>query len=191
METLLELDRELLVFFNSLHTPWLDPIMMFITKTWAWIPLYIFLIYLLIKKFGKDVWIVLIAIALLIIITDGITSSIMKPYFQRLRPSRDPSLEGILHLVNGYKGGLYGFASGHAANTLGIATMIYLVLRKTYPWIWTIFIWASVMTYTRIYLGVHYPGDILVGGTIGILSGIGVYQLWKRIYTNKTGKIST
>ena len=95
----------------------------------------------------------------------------MKPYFERLRPSREPSLAGLVHLVDGYKGGVFGFASSHAANTLGTATFFFLLFRATKKWIVWLFVWAVVMTYTRISLGVHYPGDILVGGTIGILAG--------------------
>ncbi|GCC50643.1 phosphatase PAP2 family protein [Chryseotalea sanaruensis] len=171
METLKELDRDLLIFLNSLHTPWLDPIMFWITKTFFWLPLYLFLLYLIIIKYKKQSWIPLIGIALTILLADQITSGLMKPYFERLRPSREPSLEGILHIVNNYKGGKFGFASGHAANTFGTATFFFLLLRKRYKWIIYLFVWALVMTYTRIYLGVHYPGDILVGGTIGILCG--------------------
>lgn len=114
---------------------------------------------------------VLAGAGLTILLADQITSSIMKPYFARLRPSHDPALNGLLHLVNGYKGGLYGFASGHAANTFGIATFFWLLFRSRYNWIGLLFLWAVAVTYTRLYLGVHYPSDILVGGTIGILSG--------------------
>ncbi len=95
----------------------------------------------------------------------------MKPFFARLRPSQDPSVQTLLHLVDGYRGGLYGFASGHAANTMGVAFFVWLSMRSVYRWIGLIFIWAIVMTYTRIYLGVHYPGDILVGGVIGLFCG--------------------
>jgi undecaprenyl-diphosphatase len=96
----------------------------------------------------------------------------MKPFFGRLRPSHEPELEGLLHLVDGYRGGLYGFASSHAANTFGVAIFIWLSLRKHYRWIGVIFIWAILMSYTRIYLGVHYPTDILVGAIIGSLCGL-------------------
>jgi undecaprenyl-diphosphatase len=95
----------------------------------------------------------------------------MKPVFARFRPSQEPTLEGLVHLVNGYKGGLYGFASSHAANTFGIAFFVWLTLRAHYRWIILIFAWAAFMTYTRIYLGVHYPGDIIVGAVVGFGSG--------------------
>lgn len=182
METLIELDKELLIYLNSFHASWLDPFMLFITKTFVWLPLYLFLLYLVIKDYKNEAWIVLLAITITICLTDGITSGIMKPYFARLRPSREPSLSGLIHLAldsggKVYKGGMYGFASSHAANTLGTATFFFLLFRHTRRWIGWLFAWAIVMTYTRIYLGVHYPGDIIVGGTIGVLCGWFGYAL--------------
>jgi undecaprenyl-diphosphatase len=181
MEKLIDLDKKLLLFFNSLHTPWLDPIAYVLTQTVTWIPLYIFLLYLMIKEYKKDTWIFLVGVIITIVLADQITASVMKPYFARLRPSQEPSLEGLVHLVKNfhgdiYKGGMFGFASSHAANTFGTATFFFLLFRSTKKWIGLLFLWAFVMTYTRIYLGVHYPGDILVGGMVGVLSGIiGLY----------------
>lgn len=179
MEKLLELDREILIYFNNHHVPWLDPVMLFITHTFTWLPLYLFLLYLVIKDYKKEAWIVLVGIAVTILFADQITSSFMKPYFARLRPSQEPTLVGLLHHVEGYKGGMYGFSSGHAANTLATATFFWLVFRKTRKWIALLFPWAILMTYTRIYLGVHYPTDILVGGTIGILCAFIGYSVFK------------
>jgi len=181
MEKIIELDKKLLLFLNSFHTPWLDPIMLFITHTLTWLPLYLFLLYLVVRDYKKEVWIILLGIALTILLSDQITSSLMKPYFERWRPSREPTLEGLVHLVDGYVGGKYGFASSHAANTFGTATFFFLLYRHSKKWISILFLWAAVMTYTRIYLGVHYPGDILVGGAIGILAGIAGFRLTKWI----------
>ena len=171
MQSILDLDKELLLFFNGLHFPWLDPLMMLATKTIFWLPVYLFLVYLIWKYKKWDTIYVLVGVAVTILLADQITSSFMKPYFARLRPSQEPALAGLIHLVDNYKGGLYGFASSHAANTFGTATLIFLLFRARYSWIWIIFIWALLVSYTRIYLGVHYPGDIIVGAFVGFFCG--------------------
>lgn len=185
LEQLKAWDTQLLLFFNQFHSPAFDSIMLMITRTEFWTPMFLFLVYLIFQDHKKRGWIVLLGVAVTILMTDQITSGFMKPFFQRLRPSHEPSLQGIIHLsadANGnlYFGGLYGFASGHAATTTGVACFIFLLFRRTYKWIGWIFLWAGIMSYTRIYLGVHYPGDILVGGIIGIVfAWIGFrFYLW-------------
>src|SRR5258708_2597210 len=155
MQTLIDLDKKLLLFLNGLNNPFLDPIMYYATITFFWLPLYLFLIFLIFKNYKKDTWSILLGAAITIILADQITTSLMKPFFARLRPSQEPSLQSLVHLVNGYKGGLYGFASSHAANTFGTALFVWLVLNPIYKRAGWIFIWAVFMTYTRIYLGVH------------------------------------
>ncbi|CAN5319401.1 phosphatase PAP2 family protein [soil metagenome] len=173
-----EWDEQLLLFLNSFHTEWLDPVVLLVTKTEFWIPLYLILIFLIFKNYKREGWLIMAGIALTILLADQITSGVMKPFFHRLRPSHQPTFQGIIHLVDGYRGGLYGFASSHAANTTGVAFFIFLLFKNKYKWIGLIFLWAFVMSYTRIYLGVHYLGDILVGALVGLGSGYSGYKFY-------------
>ena len=189
MELLLDLDKRLLLFLNGLHRPLIDSIMWLVSGNLIWIPFYVLLCYLLIKSYRKDsIWL-LVGVTITILVCDQVTTSFMKPYFARLRPSHEPSLEGLVHLVNGYRGGLYGFASSHAANTTGVAFFLFFLFKNNYRWIWLIFIWAFVMSYTRIYLGVHYPGDILVGMLVGLAGGYAGYRFYRWLSTKGDKKI--
>lgn len=172
MDHVIELDREWLLYLNGFHSPVMDAIMFWITRTEMWVPMYLLLLFLVVRYYKRDSWIILVGLAISILIADQTTSHFMKPFFARLRPSREPGLEGMVHLVNGYTGGLYGFASSHAANTFATALFCFSVLRFRYGWTWLLFLWAGLMSYSRIYLGVHYPGDIIVGTLVGILAAL-------------------
>ena len=174
----MEFDKELFLALNGMHTSWMDPVMELFSTTAASFPVYAYLLFLLYRTYKERTWAIVLSIGLLILLTDQFTSALMKPFFERLRPSHEPSLEGMVHLVNGYSGGRYGFASSHAANTFGIAMFMSCLFRKDKPWINLLFIWAAFVSYTRIYLGVHYPGDIFVGALIGVLFGWLVYKLY-------------
>ena len=188
MNKILALDRQWLIALNSHHTPWLDPVMYWASYTACWMPLYLVMLYLVIQTYKKQSWIVLVGVVLTILLADQVTSSLMKPYFARLRPSHEPSLQGMLHHVYGYTGGLYGFVSSHAANTFGTALFLSVMLRHKYRWIWVLFAWAVLVAYSRIYLGVHYPGDIaggmVVGGVAALLGVLLSRYLLKRAKGN-------
>ena len=186
LEKLIEADKDLLITINQWHLPWLDPVMIFLTRTWPWTPLYALLIYFVIKLYKNRSWIPLLGASLTIILSDGVSSGLMKPFFARLRPSHEPELAGVLHLVNGYRGGDFGFVSGHAANSFGIALFVWLILRNHYPQTRWLFAWAAFMSYTRLYLGVHYPGDIVAGALTGMLCAGAVYFSIKKYLQVKT-----
>jgi undecaprenyl-diphosphatase len=181
IEFLKNIDIQAFLFLNSLHNNFFDIVMWQISSIIFWVPLYIILIGFLIYKYRKQSLYIILSIVLVIIISDQLSSSIIKPLVERLRPSHDPSLEGLVHLINDYKGGKYGFVSSHAANTFGLAMFLILFFKNRIFSI-CIFSWASIVSYSRIYLGVHYPGDIICGATIGILAAWFVFVVFtKRI----------
>jgi undecaprenyl-diphosphatase len=177
MDKLSALDEEIFLFLNGLHASWLDQPVFLISKTILWIPLYAFLLYVIYKEYGNESWIILIGLALTITLSDQITTSLMKPFFARLRPSHDPDLQGMIHFVNDYRGSRFGFASSHAANTFGTATFLYMLMHTRRKGIFVLFFWALLVSYTRIYLGVHYPGDIIAGGIVGTLCAVVLYYI--------------
>ncbi len=177
MEFLNHFDKELFLFLNSFHSPLWDYFFWFFSGTIVWIPLYVSVLYVVIKQMGiKSIWII-VAIALTITLCDQIASGFFKPYFERLRPSHDPELKNIVYLLNGFKAGKFGFISSHAANSFGLATLISLLFKRRWL-IFFFFVWAVVNSYSRIYLGLHYPGDILVGAIVGIISGWLSFKLY-------------
>jgi undecaprenyl-diphosphatase len=179
IEFLIKIDQEIFLALNGFHAPWLDPIMFFISKTWVWVPLYAVLVWFIFKDHGRDGWLILLGVTLTIVLADQITTTFMKPFFSRLRPSHEPLLESLVHIVNGYKGSQFGFASSHAANTFGAATFMFLLFGKTRRWVAFLFAWAALVTYSRIYLGVHYPGDIVAGALVGMLSALAGFKFYR------------
>ncbi len=179
IDTIKTLDKEIFLFLNGLNSPLFDGIMFTISQKIVWVPFIISVVYVLIKFAKRNaVWLIL-ALILCIVLADQIASGIIKDTVQRLRPSRDPSLSSLVHIVNGYTGGKYGFVSSHAANTFSFALLSSLLLRQVFYTI-TIFLWATIISYSRIYIGVHYPMDILGGMFVGILTAIFGYWLLKR-----------
>lgn len=170
---------------NALRHPALDGFMLAATDVKFWIPFYLWFIYVLFKKLDQQAWLALICIAITVLLSDQITSHLLKPVVQRLRPSHEPALENLVNLVTTssgtlYKGGKFGFPSSHAANAFGVAFFLWMTLRKNYGWTWVTFLVASILAYTRIYLGVHYPIDLICGMLIGIAAAYISWLLFLR-----------
>ncbi|MCX6286245.1 MAG: phosphatase PAP2 family protein [Bacteroidetes bacterium] len=171
LEKLLSLDRSIFLGLNGLHACWLDTVMYWASNPLVWLPLFIALLYLVIKTFRLRTVTVLLVLALMITISDQLTN-LVKNDTKRLRPSHEPALAQRIHIVKEYRGGELGFYSAHASNTFALAVFLIILFQKRYRYLYLLLIgWASLMTYTRIYLGVHYPLDVLSGAMIGCLLG--------------------
>lgn len=178
IEQLKDWDQQLFLWLNGLGHPALDDVMLFLSAKLVWIPLYALLIFLLYRQYGLQFWKPLLAVILVITIADQATSSFMKPFFERHRPCHDSSLDGLMINV-GKCGGKYGFASSHAANSFGLASIFFFLGEsKKYAWL---FVWAALVSYSRIYLGVHFPGDVVVGAFVGFSSGWLIFWLGSRL----------
>ena len=192
LEQLLHIDTEILLVINGWHAPWADTLMWIISAKATWIPLYLLLIGLLVRRYRQPAstpikWlqkvpacvVMIVVIALAVGAADFIASGILKDWVARPRPSRVPELEGVLHLVNGYKSGQYGFVSSHAANTMAVALLFSLIWRNKIATV-GLMLWVAANCYSRMYLGVHYPLDILGGLMVGCLVAMTAYVLlWK------------
>ena len=179
LEFITNIDTRLTLFLNGSDSEMLDAIAVTATKTSTWIPLGILLLYVLMRmKNWKNALLVILCVAIAITLADQMASGIFKPLVSRLRPSHNPELQGVIDLVGDYRGGRYGFFSSHAANTCAVAVFLSLLFRKR---IFSIAIcsWAMVNSWTRLYLGVHYVGDITVGLLWGALVGWLVFRLYR------------
>lgn len=176
METLLELDKNLFIFLNSLGSERFDGFWLFITKQFNWIPIFLIILYLVFKHLGwKHALLIILVMALLIALTDQ-TTNLFKNYFQRLRPVNNTDLDNVIHFV--HKRSSFSFISGHASNSMAAAFFLYKVLKPYLKYMGFIFLWPLIFAYSRIYLGLHYPGDILAGYTWGILMALLMLKLY-------------
>ena len=179
LDELLKLDTNLLVYLNSFGTAWRDPIWLAITRQQNWTPLFLVLLYIMYKKIGLEKSLLAIGvIALLVLFTDQATN-LVKNSVQRLRPTNNPEISGIIRQVQMRYS--FSFWSGHAANSMAVTLFVYLISRKYIKYIGFFFLWPLIFAYSRIYLGLHYPIDILTGYLFGLIMGFLAYLLFNFI----------
>ena len=179
LQGLVDLDTDLFFQINQLHNAFFDHFMSTYSGKWIWVPLYASILYMVFRNFSlKTSILCVVAVALTITFADQVCSSAIRPFVERMRPSnlQNPISE-FVHIVDGHRGGRYGFPSCHAANTFGLAFFLLFLFRK---WRLSAFMmgWALLTCYSRVYLGVHYPGDLLAGMLVGLAGAALMYSLF-------------
>ena len=170
IDWLIQLDTNFFLFLNGLNSESFDTIMWWVSGKTTWWPFYLSLLAFLGWRKGWQLAPIILFIVIVITLADQTSVHLFKNVFQRLRPCHEPSLEGLVHIVNNKCGGQYGFVSSHAANTFGLATLLFLWVKRRWFTI-LMLVWAALVGYSRIYLGVHYPGDVLFGSLLGMGCG--------------------
>ena len=180
MEEIILEDKQAMIFLNNLGSSTFDPFWILVSEKWFWIPLYVIFLYFLYKNFNKkSLFYILLFVALGITASDQI-ANIFKFGFERLRPCHDPSLEGLLREVK--CGGKFGFYSAHSSNSFFVATYLTMLLGKKIKQLpYFLFVWATIVAYSRVYLGMHFPGDIIIGAIMGILLALFFGTLAKKV----------
>lgn len=190
MEEILAFDQQATLALNGSESLFWDNLMTTVTSTWSWTALILMLFYVIFKNNApKQSLYIILCIALMIFVTDRICSGYVKPTIARWRPTQDPTIMYLVDTVNGYRGGRFGFFSGHASNTFCVATMLALLFRDWRMSI-ALFFWCTTTTFTRLYLGVHYLGDVTVGAIVGIIMGTLFYFIYAFI-RQRTSKVNS
>lgn len=180
LEKIQELDVNLLIYLNGLGSETFDNFWLIITTQLNWTPFFLLMFYFIYKKTGggKQLLYLILFIAVLIAFTDQ-TANFFKHNFERLRPCNNPEINTFIRVVQARSS--YSFFSGHAANTMAVATFLYLVLNRHFKYLGFLFLWPLVFAYSRIYLGLHYPGDILAGYFFGGLFGFVTFKIYQKL----------
>lgn len=176
LEYLNDIDTDALLAVNGLHDMFQDAFWWMVSAKWSSALLLLALVWILLHQNRRHALLVLAMLGLTVLVADQVSSGLIKHLVERLRPTHDPSLDNMVHVINGYRGGMYGFVSSHAANFFAVATFISLIMRHRLVTC-SLFTWALLQCYSRVYLGVHYPGDIMGGIVVGVLAGWLVWRL--------------
>jgi undecaprenyl-diphosphatase len=174
LQNILEADTELFLFLNSFHNDFWDTIMLMVTRKETWVPFYAVILFFIFRNYKSKWWLAVIFFALTVVLSDQL-SVLLKETIQRLRPVHNPEIQRLVHNVL-RKGGLYGFVSSHAANSFAVFIFTSRLFRNRGYWLFML-IWALLISYSRIYSGVHYPLDLLGGAILGWLIAVGMYKL--------------
>jgi undecaprenyl-diphosphatase len=188
-QAIIDLDKELLLWFNGSQSLYLDSLVRTLTNGWTWLPLYLSLCFVVIKNNDtvQKILFVIACAGLCILIAGTVDDEIVKPTVARWRPTHDPQIGMLVDIVDGYRGGLYGFFSAHASNTFSLTIFFWWLMRSRLLTT-AMVLWSLTNCWTRLYLGVHYPGDILVGLCWGFISGSLVFLFYHRVTRNQKRK---
>lgn len=174
-----KIDQSITIALNGFHTPFFDNIMLFLSNKYVWIPFYILILAIIIFTWRKKSILIISSTIIVFALCDRVSSGFAKPFFERLRPCHDNLVSQFIYNIGGC-GGKYGFFSSHAANSFGFAMLVFLIFRKTFKHAYLILVWALLVSYSRVYLGVHYLGDILTGAIFGSLLAWLAYLILKK-----------
>ena len=181
LQRLVDIDKQVMLALNGSNSLYMDGVMKVYTSTAIWIPVALVLLFVMLKNNSpRGALLSVLVVALTLVATDQVSSHLIKPLFARLRPSHDPTFMHLVDTFNNYRGGSYSFTSSHACNSFGLFTLISLIVRNRALSL-SLFLWAVINCFSRIYLGVHYPGDILCGAILGIVIGLVMYLIYSFI----------
>lgn len=179
LEKILQWDRETLIYLNCLGIEEYDHFWSTVTNIYTWIPLFLFFFILVFWKFPRKdaIYISLTVISLIIFIL--VATDVTKGFFERLRPNNNTEINSIIRILKNPS--TFSFFSGHAASSFSITTVLVLFLRRRFKWVWLFYLWPLLFALSRIYVGVHYPVDIIVGALVGVCTAFAFYNLYTRV----------